>query len=211
MTGWTPGPAAPQLAPGEVHVWLADLSERDVELESLSAAERLRAESIVRTKARARWICSRALLRHLLSSYLRCPPAEVELAAGGRPRGPELSVSHSRDLALYALASDGTVGVDVEALREDVKVAELTRRLGATRDTPVSELLARWTRREAIFKAAAARPWLETLDIGPSAVAALAASHAPTRVRLWTLDADCRSTPDSPDAERRGRPSGAPI
>jgi hypothetical protein len=159
---------------------------------------------------------SRALLRLLLSSYLDLEPLEVSITAdaAGRPyidgpSGPDFSISHSGGLALYALAADGRVGVDVELDRSAAQLSVLGRRLA--RSGGPRELLADWTRREAVLKCCGAHPWLQELDLGTGGVATLAATGRPTRVRLWTLDASRDAPLDSPHAERRGRPTGAPM
>ena len=191
-SGWTAGPRRPHLASGEIHVWLADLATVDADLRLLSPAERGRALRIIRAPARDRWVRSRALLRDLLGRYLGVDAEEVDLAVDGRPRGPELSVSHSLDLALYAVAKSRTVGVDIEAHRAELRASALAHRLAAAGEpvgpkTPGAELLARWTQREALFKTAIPRAWVRPLDIGERGVAAVAANEAPTRLRLWTL------------------------
>jgi 4'-phosphopantetheinyl transferase len=131
---WPLGPREPRLAPGEVHVWRADLEratdDGGAELDSLSDNERARAERIVAERARTRWLRSRLVLRALLARYLRIAPADIALRVG--PHGkPELApsgvdderaelwfnLSHSRDVALYVLCADGPVGVDVQHAR----------------------------------------------------------------------------------------------
>ena len=78
---------------------------------------------------------------------------------------PHFSVSHSGDIVLIAFARNHDVGVDVEAIRNDLDVIEIAQRFFAPGE--VSELLGLpaasrvraffegWTRKEAYLKARA--------------------------------------------------------
>ena len=118
-----------------MHVWRADLNDAGDELvELLSATEHTRAAAIAGERQRLLWSRSRGVLRELLGRYLREDACAIELAVGahGKPRlvgahsglgdGGEselhFNLSHSRDLALYAFAATGPVGVDVQFARE---------------------------------------------------------------------------------------------
>jgi 4'-phosphopantetheinyl transferase len=174
---WPPGPQAPRLAPGAVHIWRADLDAvADSVLDGLSGDERERAAGIAGDRESALWSRSRGVLRELLARYLTTDADAVELSIGthgkpelSRPGGPELffNLSHSRNLALYAFCSDGRVGVDVQALRDErpptgVDHVALARRAfgehEAQRLTLVAperrerEFLRAWTRHEAELK-----------------------------------------------------------
>lgn len=130
-------------APGEVHVWRADLDAgRRPDADKLPDDERRRAKAIVAAERRRRWIASRWALREALARYLGGDPAAVELHLGrrGKPRlggdAPlRFSLSHSGEVALIAVATGREVGVDVE-------------RHG---DRP-ADFYADWTRREAAAK-----------------------------------------------------------
>ena len=219
---WVPGPSAPRLHRGEVHVWLADLAAWDeAELVDLLApAELTRAARIVRPAARSHWARARGLLRLLLGRYLELGPADIQLAAArtGRPyveTGPRFSLAHSGWLAAYALTQLDPVGIDIEVLRP-LRKDVLARRLASTGvpvdvRAPAADLLTHWTRYEAAIKCADAAAWVASLDLDRDAVAALATSVRPARLRLWRLDASRDTAPDSPLGKRRGRPTGAPI
>ncbi|HEX3452158.1 MAG TPA: hypothetical protein VHS26_02570, partial [Solirubrobacteraceae bacterium] len=118
------GPLHPRLAPGELHVWVADLSRvDDSTCLLLDAAELQRARRIAGERERIAWRRSRGSLRELLARYVGVDARSVQLDAEPRgkpvPRGervPHFNVSHSGDVAAYAFATN-PVGVDVERIR----------------------------------------------------------------------------------------------
>jgi 4'-phosphopantetheinyl transferase len=93
-----------------------------------------------------------------LGGQLGVEPFEVRFTYGahGKPAVPgvEFNISHSREWAMIAVAGAIPVGIDIEAIREDVDIAKLLGRIGepglagSTR-----ELFHAWTRREARTKA----------------------------------------------------------
>jgi 4'-phosphopantetheinyl transferase len=129
------------------------------------------------------------------TSFARCwDPAALEFSNGphGKPAVPgiEFNLSHAGPIAVVAIASDA-VGVDVELPRRIVRAAGVARRLGLAPDTPPGSLLRAWARTEALLKATgdgasaglscaeqrlARAGWeVRDLDVGPSAVGAVAA------------------------------------
>ena len=171
---WAPGPAGPLLIDSAVHVWRANLATVDDELISvLVREERERAARIARERERVLWRRSRGVLRALLARYLSVKPGALHIALG--PNGkPELlgdplyfNVSHSGEIALYALARSGPVGIDVQlarpidAARARDHVALARRALGAEPARRLAlleepqrerEFLRLWTRYEAELK-----------------------------------------------------------
>jgi phosphopantetheinyl transferase len=185
------GPRHPRLAPGELHVWVADLAGGS--------------------------------LRELLARYVGVDARSIQLDAdpGGKPvlagdrRGegtPHFNVSHSGDVAVYALATD-PVGVDVELVRASRAVrrrdyvavarrafgAPVAKRLaGLDEETQEREFLRLWTRHEAALKldgggiaarldGAAPDAWIAELDLGPAVVAAVASGPPAPVLRRWRL------------------------
>jgi len=160
-----------------VQVWRARLdvpAYRVRELaQLLSLDEARRAERLFFDVDRQRFIVARGLLRTILGRYLRAPPAELRFVYG--PYGkPELtlefadgrlhfSVAHSHRLALYAVAYDRQVGIDLEYMRPRLvskAVAEHffspveVERLGALPEKEQREaFFCCWTRKEAYIKA----------------------------------------------------------
>jgi 4'-phosphopantetheinyl transferase len=178
--GWTPGPFAPRLAVGEVHIWKADLRQvGEEELRWLSLGERARAERFPAADKGRLWARSRGVLRRLLGAYVAADPGSLTLevningkpALSGRhgwskvcPQRPQslcFNLSHSGRVALYAFASC-PVGVDVELGRRIIDEVSVARRAFSAHTArriarlPAPErrreFLRQWTRHEALLK-----------------------------------------------------------
>jgi 4'-phosphopantetheinyl transferase len=167
-----PWPAAPErlhLRRGEVHVYLADLT-RPADTGVLDEVENSRAARFAFDADRRRYAAAHAVLRHILARYLACAPAEVRYAFGpqGKPAlaggaGLEFNMSHSGDLALYAVTRGRAVGVDIERVR--LQVGRELAGAGFLTPSETQALLALpdverprafftvWTRKEACLKA----------------------------------------------------------
>jgi 4'-phosphopantetheinyl transferase len=218
------GPHQPRLTPGELHVWVADLSRVDESIRRLlDDVELERARRIAGERNRIAWQRSRGTLRDLLARYVGVDARSVQLdaEAGGKPvlagdrrgeRTPHFNVSHSGDVAVYALATN-PVGVDVElargtgAARRRDHVALARRAFGAPvaarlagleEDTQEREFLRLWTRHEAALKLAGGGigvgldhaptdAWIAELDLGSAVVAALASGRPADVLRVWRL------------------------
>ncbi len=204
------------LPPGpSTEVWRADLDALPKGHvgplgELLSTEERSRAQRMANEQDRERWMRGRGVLRALLGDHLQRDPRALSFQSGahGKPAlaGGELSfnLSHSAGLALYALAREAPVGVDIEALhrrpsRDDLALAEhvfgeeLASRLRALPPAERRrEFLREWVRHEATLKclgvgltgprpsaAATEGLWIAELDVGTEAAAALAVGAQP--------------------------------
>lgn len=178
--GLAPGPScgrvrrALPLGHAEVHVWrrgLARYDEADALVGVLSEEERLRAARFVFERDAARYIVGRASLRQILSAYLGVAPDRIGFSYGPHgkpalafPREPlTFNVSHSGDLALYAVSWDRRVGVDVERARHVDDLQGLAAQVFAPAereelaslpvDQRASAFFEGWTRKEAFIKA----------------------------------------------------------
>jgi 4'-phosphopantetheinyl transferase len=175
---WAPGPREPALGPGELHVWLADVTDLpDGVTHSLSPMERARAARILDQRKGERWARSRGVLRDLLARYLETAPGALRFQTGvrGKPylavSGSALafSVSHSAALAAIALAADGEVGIDVQAKSPQRDASRLARRaFGATAARRLQSaapgareraFVRMWVRHEAARKCAEEGIW----------------------------------------------------
>lgn len=154
---------------------------------------------------RDRFIVRRGLLRVILGRYVGCHPGELEYQYGeyGKPELPgwlRFNLSSSRGLALYALARDRELGVDVERMRDDLRHADLADRYFSTaereelRTLPAGVAMRAffngWTRKEAYVKALGTglvtRLDSFTVSLTPGAPARLLAPHV-SDGRRWTL------------------------
>lgn len=213
---WLPGPETPAVGDGEVHVWRTRLdppTERVRDLEpALSGDERERARRLRFERDRRRFVVARGVLRALLARYTALEPAELRFQYG--PRGkPALAaelnaadlrfnLSHSHELALYAVARGRELGIDVEQHRPDRAEAGIAERffsqgeLKALRALPAARwteaFFACWTRKEAYIKAKGAGFGiaLDQFDVtvtpGQPAVL-LATRQDPPDVARWSL------------------------
>ena len=136
---------------------------------TLSHDERERASRLSRAEVRDRFIVARAGLRKLLGRCLARNPGELEFAYAdqGKPYldGSQLffNLSHSGDVAVYAITQGRNVGVDVEYVGRKVARDQVTRRFYATEEAAVIEAAAEvdrdrvffsiWTLKEAFLKA----------------------------------------------------------
>ena len=174
---WQPPPNELILQPGEVHVWRASLELeasrlRDL-LPTLSTHEQGRAERFHFARDRGHFIAAHGLLRAILGRYLRVGPGQLRFGYGlhGKPvlkmepggGALRFNMSHSHGLALYAVAADREVGIDVEQIRSDVEPRRVADQFFSPGE--VAALLALpthlqrvaffncWTRKEAYIKA----------------------------------------------------------
>lgn len=162
----------------EIHVWSANL---DCESDALprfktilSPDEKSRADRFVFARDRNRFIVARGTLRELLGTYLRTPPEILEFTYGkyGKPylRTPnpssahlQFNLSHSHGVAVYAIAHNRNVGVDVELVRTGFATESIAERYFSARELeelrplPPEEqcrgFFRCWTRKEACLKA----------------------------------------------------------
>lgn len=195
-------------------MWRADLTTVTEEMaELLCEEESARAARLLSNRDRRLWTHSRGVLRSLLGRYLHEDPGILRFSSGanGKPRlrghGLSFNLSHSGRLALYAIAENGEVGVDVEVARRAINETALAARTFGSAEAgrlagldPVSrqqEFLRLWVRHEARLKcrgtgigdmaprASAREPWITELDVGVRAAAAVAADAPANELYLW--------------------------
>jgi 4'-phosphopantetheinyl transferase len=173
---WHPSPDSLQLWHGDVHVWRAKLNHSGRTTQSffriLTPDERSRAEKFYFQKDRDRFIMARAFLRVILSRYLHVEPDQLRFCYGpyGKPaligiegdKAVRFNVSHSNDLALYAVARDREVGLDIEYMREDFATEQIAEQFFSRSEVEALRALPAnrraegffncWTRKEAYIK-----------------------------------------------------------
>ena len=176
-TPWRPAPETLTLLRDEVHVWRASLQTTAARMDelylTLAADERERAGRFHFRADRDHFVVARGSLRAILGRYLGIGPSQVrfrhgpygkpELAGEDRISSIRFSVSHSSDLALYAVARGREVGVDLECIRPDLAGGEIAERffspleVAALRALPDEQqpqaFFNCWTRKEAYVKA----------------------------------------------------------
>jgi len=152
---------------------VASKEEVDAARRLLSADERQRADRFVFERDRVSFTLARAELRRLLGTRLDTRAEHVEFDYG--PRGkPELAhrfkqsnlrfnLSHSDEVAVYAICTGREVGADVEAIREISDRDDLVAHCFSEREIQMYQDLEEgqktagfyrcWTRKEAFVKA----------------------------------------------------------
>jgi len=202
------------LSQDTIHVWCAPLLARPAVralLPLLSADERQRSERFRFERDRQRFVATRGRLRMLLGAYLGQEPAAIELDYGahGKPllggalrhHPLRFNTSHSREMALFAVAVGREVGVDVEWVRADIPVADLAERFlspaeataihAAPESNRLSAFFGCWTRKESFLKArgdglSLGLDRFDVLDSTDGSVA-LRTPWDPTEADRWTV------------------------
>ena len=154
------------LADSDIHVWCASLDVSSQDLlyyrSILSEDEVGRAMRFVFEKDRIHFIVGRGLLRTVLSMYLHLEPVQIEFVYGpyGKPGlKPELTdkclefnLSHSKDLALYALNWNRKIGVDVEYIQPMPNMNSFAELYFSPRETAFINALSGEEKEQAFFK-----------------------------------------------------------
>ena len=203
----------------QVDVWLARLDPPAESIgrlwRTLSADECARADRFYLPRDRSRFVAARWTLREILSYYLEEAPDALGFSynAYGKPAlvgaaGLCFNLSHSHDLAVYAVARGREVGVDVEQVRAELATQEIAEHffspgeIVALRALPAEQRVAGffncWTRKEAYIKARGMGLSLALdrfdVSLAPGASAALlAVRDEPDEAGRWTL---CAIDPD---------------
>ncbi|HEU0079761.1 MAG TPA: 4'-phosphopantetheinyl transferase superfamily protein [Longimicrobiaceae bacterium] len=166
-----------RLADDVVHVWAAPLDPPADAIRRCAALlapdERARADRFRFERDRRRFTVARGVLRTLLGRYLDADPRGIAFRyeSHGKPvldgasaaHGIRFNVSHSGEMALYALARGRELGVDVEEVRRmddglDIAVRFFSEaEVAAFRSLPEEirddAFFNCWTRKEAYIKA----------------------------------------------------------
>jgi 4'-phosphopantetheinyl transferase len=140
---------------------------------TLSDHERKRAERFQFDRDRDRFIIRRGLLRRMLGHYLHTDPAQVAFTCQSRGKpvlagitdGQTLhfNLSHSHGLALFAVARESALGIDLERIRPIPEIDQIAARFFSPYENALLDDLPKeqipeaffhcWTRKEAYLKA----------------------------------------------------------
>ncbi len=207
-----------------VRIWRAHLDSMPAAvLEELGAlldsAEHTRAARFHFEQDRQHYVVTRGLLRSLLGAELDKNPSTLvfeygsrgkpAIVAGAHDRALRFNVSHSSGWAMFALAWDREVGIDLECgprlERDDNSLSQLAARILSIRelatwhDLPNDAqrrvaFLRAWTRKEAYAKATGQGVFdeLDRIEVALDAAApksslTLPAANAEGRTRGWTI------------------------
>jgi len=139
--------------------------------QSLSGQEKIQAEGFVNNTLKDKYILSHGLLRYLLSLYVERNPQDIQYLVNqfGKPFLKDdnctlqFNMSHSKDYAVYIIALEDQVGIDIEWKDKDTNIQEIFELvLSPTEVTNFNQLNSEekfhafyciWTKKEAIIKA----------------------------------------------------------
>jgi 4'-phosphopantetheinyl transferase len=174
---WRQSVPGEMIKSNEVHVWRESLDLTALQSKHLrgilSDDELLRAGRFRFERDQKRYIAARGILRMILGRYLDEHPQKIhfEYLPNGKPvlsikPGSDtlrFNLSHSGELALYAVARGRNIGIDIERIRDDVALEQIANKffshdeissLGKSHKKKRNEVFFRyWTRKEAFLKA----------------------------------------------------------
>jgi 4'-phosphopantetheinyl transferase len=174
---WVASVPRDELHPAEVHIWRVSLTRTKDETryhrQFLSPPEIERADRYYFDRDRNRFIIARGVLRQLLGAYLHLAPRVIDFVYGAQgkpdvvasqnPSRMRFNLSHSGELALFAVSLNLELGIDVEQIKPDFAGLEIATRFFSPEecaklkalppDARVDAFFNCWTRKEAYIKA----------------------------------------------------------
>lgn len=174
---WGLPPDNLKLQNNDVHVWCVSLEQPDTKIQqlaqTLSEDEHIRANKFYFERDRRRFIVGRGLLRILLGRYTNIEPDQLQFSYSSRGKPALIStnscnslqfnLSHSQELALYAVTRDRQIGIDLEQIRPISGIEQLSKSCFSARESDLicslhpkaqqSTFFQIWTGKEAYLKA----------------------------------------------------------
>ncbi|MFP4436278.1 MAG: 4'-phosphopantetheinyl transferase family protein [Chloroflexaceae bacterium] len=174
---WQSPPATSTLTPDRVDVWRVALDQPLPAVQRyaqvLSPDEHTRAARFHFERDQRRFTLARGNLRRILARYLGVEPQTIQfqynahkkpgLDATSYPVTPQFNLSHSENLAVYAVTTEHAVGIDIEAIRPIADFVQLVERFFSAQERAMFQSLpdaqrlaaffAGWVRKEAYIKA----------------------------------------------------------
>lgn len=152
--------------------YLPSMSQHQENLwQSLSDQEKTQAERFINNTLMDRYVLSHGLLRVLLSFYTDKNPQNIQYSVNqfGKPfledndYQVQFNMSHSKDYAVYIIALEDQVGIDIEWKDKDINIQEISELVFSPVEAihfnqlPLEEKFHAfydiWTKKEAIIKA----------------------------------------------------------
>lgn len=170
---WLVPPVNLRLESNEIHIWAARLDAENISKSEriISVDERARADRFRFEAHRNQFIAARGILRNLLGEYLQAEARELRFQYGefGKPAiadehltGITFNISHSENLALFAVTREREIGVDIERINPSmVDAGTLSQCLTEQEKNYLYSLAVEkrnlfffecWTRKEAYVK-----------------------------------------------------------
>lgn len=162
-----------QLEQNSVHIWTSaidiDAEEAQHLIVKLDQHEQKRAKRLIEPSAQHQFIAAHAILREVLSRYVGANATDIqyEYTTHQKPslantRDLQFNMSHSGKHVAIAIATATTIGIDIEQLTQDNKIAVAERyfspeEISQLQALPEPEQVAGfyhlWACKEAIIKA----------------------------------------------------------
>ncbi len=167
-----------ELKNNQVHIWKININNKALDVSHLysnvlSVDERRRAGRLRSENDKRRFVISRGLLRENLGNYMGAAPAEIvftyndhgkpDIKSEHNPKNIKFNVSHSRNLAIYAICLEREIGVDLEYIRDVSSADKIINRFFTNEEKDYFNSLPEyrkkmaffrlWTRKEAYSKA----------------------------------------------------------
>jgi len=163
---WSPAPANLVLSRDEVHVWCASLDQSASLVQqlatTLSADEQLRADRFRFEQHRQHFIIGRGVLRAILGRYMNIEPSQLQFCYSphGKPALADadttgmlqFNLSHSGGVALYAVACERQIGIDIERLRPFSELEQIAKRFFSNREYEELRALSPSQQHDAFFR-----------------------------------------------------------
>jgi 4'-phosphopantetheinyl transferase len=153
-------------AANAVHIYYADAGALPEELAAtlVTAEDRQRLDAQVHARRRTEYLMGRALLRYALERVTGRAAASFRIRGrpDGKPEcegGPPISLSHSGELAICAVAQCGAIGIDVETRRPRSELRAVAQRYFTAAEArwieadPDARFRMLWVLKEAYLKA----------------------------------------------------------
>ncbi len=174
---WQSPPATSTLTPDRVDVWRVSLDQPLPAVQRcaqvLSPDEHTRVARFHFERDQRRFTLARGTLRRILARYLGVAPQTIQFQYNAQrkpgldttsyPVTPQFNLSHSGNLAIYAVTTARTVGIDIEEIRPITDFVQLVERFFSVEERTMFQLLpdaqrrtaffAGWVRKEAYIKA----------------------------------------------------------
>lgn len=174
---WKSPPEQLTIKSQEVHLWKTNLQQSSINIKNsfkiLNQEEKIKAQRFHFEKHQHRFILARSSLKRILSLYLSIPPETIALDYSdyGKPqlvdhlnkKQLQFNLSHSQDLAIYAITPYYLIGVDLEYIRPMPDAETLAKRFFSDQEFVTinrlptvkkeQEFFTLWTAKEAYLKA----------------------------------------------------------
>jgi 4'-phosphopantetheinyl transferase len=174
---WNDPPDHLLLEGKEIHVWrvLLDQLAQNIPIlwDILPGDEQRRADQFAYATDRNHFIVARGMLRMILSRYTAIEPRDLRFSYNpyGKPfldSAPGkipicFNLSHSHDVALYAITQRRHVGIDIERVRQNIDIETIAKAYFSAHEYQLLRELPSeaqheaffmcWTRKEAYIKA----------------------------------------------------------